>query len=195
MDLSKVLDILVPYPTWVKIIIILLILVLLILLVFFRNTDVTIDNTSFKVHPINAPGENIFKEDKDKKGEFFVTLHFNFWTNHNIEIINIELLYDLSKTLPLKQKIMFDNEKNKYEPMDASYRMINRRQVTKDSVINIRISRRFNCNQVYMEDYKNATVKLEVSSPDWKGLNNLTIQGKLQPGGVFKNPTVKVNPL
>lgn len=157
---------------------------------FSRKTGLDLSSKDFTVQPINILGENILKEDKSKNDEFFVNTHFNFTTAHAIEIINIDLRYDLERASPMSQTINFDTKQE--EPIDASYRMINRRKIEKHGVVNIFVSRRFRCDPVFIIDYQRVDIYMELVSPDWKGVKFLHISGKLQPGGKIANITLSL---
>ncbi|MGD2091151.1 MAG: hypothetical protein PVH61_33560 [Candidatus Aminicenantes bacterium] len=155
-----------------------------------NGNDKGVDPTKrklFDIRPIQEMGSNIFRI--VKKGglggidEFFVKVRFNFWTKHPIEIINVNLAYDLSTALSGPQKISFDHQENVYEEMDAFYRMKKRKKI-KD-VSYIFISRRFTCeagaeNREYGQQ---VTIDFEISASAWDGIKVLTFKGKLQTGG------------
>lgn len=147
----------------------------------------------FRVYPIQSRGENIFHI--DKKGEpggldeFFVKVHFNLWTKYAIDIVNINLSYNLPTAMPGPQKISIDGPQDVdvYERLDSSYRMTKRRRIEERSVSNIFVSRRFICNYAVADhaDYGIVTIDCEVTSSAWEGIKLLTIKGKLNPGGEF----------
>lgn len=143
----------------------------------------------FDIRPIQSLGENIFHI--DKKGEvggldeFFVKVHFNLWTKYTLEIINIQLSYDLPVAMLTAQMISIDRPQNVYEEVDSSYRMKERRKIGKGTVSNTFVSRRFICNYAAADhaDYGTVTLDFEVASPAWEGIKALTVKGKLNPGG------------
>lgn len=148
------------------------------------------DEKLFDVRPVQSQGENIFHiyERGEPLGldHFFVKVHFNLWTKHALNLINIDLAYDLPEAMPGPQKIAIDSPY--YEPLDGSYRMTRRKPIAAGSVIDIFVSRDFVCNHERADyaDYGRVTVKLEVSSPAWAGIRTLVITGKLEPGGRFE---------
>ena len=169
------------YPLWVKILLIVFVFCILILLLFFQKK---VSAKDFSVIPINERGENIFKEDKSTKNEFFVITHFNFTTSHKLQIVNIDLSYDLEKATPITQTIVFDN--NSEETIDATYRMKHRKHVEKNGIVNIFISRRFICDPVFMEDYQKLKINFELVSPDWLGIKYLQVNAVLKPRGALE---------
>ena len=202
-QLTKLIPFLNAYQTWVKItilvlifIIIALLFIIIVLLVFYYSPK-KVDKASalhemFDVQPIQKPGENIFHIKKQKTigaiEEFFVKVHFNFWTRHPIEVININMAYSLPIATPGLQKIAFDSNSGEYEELDNSYRMKHRRKFEAGSVTNIFVSRLFNCRRGAADhaDYGQVVLNFEIVSSMWKGIKNLQVKGKLEPGGRLK---------
>lgn len=153
----------------------------------------------FHIRPIQSRGENIFMI--DKKGElggldeFFVKTHFNLWTKYALEIINVEVFYDLPIAMPGQQKISIDRPENIYEETDSSYRMKERRKIGEGGIADIFVSRRFTCNCGAADhaDYGTVTIAFEVASPAWKGIKLLTVKGRLNPGGKFNVSETSLN--
>lgn len=141
----------------------------------------------FEIRPIQSMGENIFYRFKSgepgKIEEFFVKVHFNLWTKHSLEIINIDLSYDVRSAWPGHQKIAIDQSEDIYEELDGSFRMKERKQIAAGSVSNIFVSRNFICNFGQSDDFRTVTIDFELASPAWQGIKVLRFKGKLTPLG------------
>lgn len=154
---------------------------------------------SFDIQPIQSSGKNIFH--RYHKGEiggldkFFVKISFNFWTKHQIEVINIDLSYDVPSAFPGSIKIAIDSDD--YEAIDGSYRMSKRVALLANSVTNIFVSREFSCPYAMADhaDLRNVTIRIEFVGEGWTGIQELKTIGKIENGGVLNIHELSVQSL
>lgn len=133
----------------------------------------------FTVNPVNTWGENIYtRRQADGIEKLWVCVHFNLWSKHTVEIVNVDLRYGACD-MPGRQTIVFDSKQP--ELTDASFRLQHRTRVEAGSVIDVRIGRDFTSK--LSEDYGASTVRFEVSSTEWPGIRHLEVGGRLAAGG------------
>jgi hypothetical protein len=171
------------YPLWIRILAPVLIGVAILLLIVFKPqlVDVTKD---FQLRPIQSSGENVFHLEDDspdrQRDPFRVALHFDFWSRHDLEILNVDLRSNPVSASPGRQRVWADATPI---PIDASYRLTRKIPLKANSSINFALDREFTSPRGSAEDYPRVIVTLEVSSPVWRGIRTLLFDGQLQLGG------------
>ena len=131
-------------------------------------------------------GKNIYYVAKEGKhhDDFFVRVQFKLWLKFDVNIINIDLKYDVRSCFPGEQKILFNEDDNLYEKIDDSFRMAHPKAL-KSGTNDIFVSRVFRGepDRGEKDDLKAVTLNIEVSSDHWKGIKHLIIEGKLGGAG------------
>jgi len=191
--LRRFFQFLLDYPTWVQLTVLALVTVVVALLIIYRPKGEVVANRDFQIIPIQSSGENIFSALRDESGrttnKFIVKTHFNLWTRHEIEIVNIDLQYDVKNTVSDRPKIAIDQLfGDGLEPTDSSYRMVRRHKVPRNGMANIHLFRKFLLSPNFIGhpanlDYGHVTIRFELACSAWRGIRELVVDGKLEPGG------------
>lgn len=182
-SLKDFIELLRLYPLWIRIVVPLLIVAGIWLLVAFKPQFLHIAE-DFELRPIQSTGENIFLLEDDSpyrsSDHFYVAVHFDFWSKHELEILNINLRSGPASSLPRRQRLSIDRASIS---MDASYRLTRKVPLKANGTINIELDRQFESALDTAKDYPHITVSIEASSPAWQGIRTLVFEGKLEPGG------------
>jgi hypothetical protein len=100
------------------------------------NHGQSIAKINIQIKPINLQGENISHvtqkgKDPNDLDRFFVKIHFQLWAEDDLQVINIDLQYDIERAMPNEQKIIIDCSQEKshheIEKLNNLYRMIDTR--------------------------------------------------------------------
>jgi hypothetical protein len=184
-------------PFWVKLLTLVLptLSLIIVIILWIAFSPYSLRSSSFRVQPYQQSGENIAQRDDarstSERAEFFVEVHFNLWSRHQLDIHNIDMRYEVKGASPGRQTIVFDNGEE--EQMDANYHMKFPRKVPQSHVINIWLSRRFQCHPSWLDYYSKVMILFELASSDWEGLKTVSINGKLAPGGKLQELEVQVH--
>ncbi|MBK9306014.1 MAG: hypothetical protein IPM58_02740 [Nitrospira sp.] len=186
------------YPMWAKVTVITLIVLQLIISVFAHGKTGEPDvGDAFTITPVEAQGKNIYKRADDVSGleteNFFVKVEFNLWSKFKIELINIDLQYDVPAMFGDKRIALDGKADGKYEQLDGSNRLISRRQIPAASTVNIFASQQFVSRYGRSADYRVVTVAIEFAGENWNGSRVLKASGPLATGGKWQISSVAIN--
>jgi hypothetical protein len=150
-------------------------------------------NQLFQIEPIQSSGENFYHLFPRMKGDltekFSVCVHFNFWTKHAVQMINVDLQYG-TNSFPGRQTIILNGTQ---EALDESHRLRRHTEINAGAVLNVEIEREFESNFSDSQDYDALRLDFEIASLEWSGIRHLHATAKLAPGGKLENLKLKWN--